>query len=1092
MKIGLSLVLLFVITVEVFAQNGKPDSTFAINGKIVSNPGFPFFQVNAGVIQNDGRIIIAGAAANGNSNAPASDFFLTRFNTDGSVDNSFGNNGIVYTDISNLSSDHPIKLALLSDGRIVVAGMSFEYFSYAPFLSLARYWPDGRIDSSFNGRGYYFGKLLGTSSITDMQLHPNGKILVSTRYNSSDIKLHLFDIDGTPDNDFDVQQFDDVNIYRTNGVAWLPGGKILASGLVTPDGGFYNAEIFLARFNADGTIDSSFSTNGIKRVDPGEDFSGQMRMQFSPDSNKFYLSVFHTVAGTDTNRISILGFDTDGNAINSFGNNGVKSMGFNTLNFLHEEAVRIEVQPDGKLLLAGTTKNDIGVTQFSAMRLLPDGSTDNSFGIGGIIPGIASGTRHRGVLPLLQQDGKIIVAGYELGHGRHRLALARYTANGMVDNSFQASIAVGSAIRHDEAGGDIRIQPDGKILAAGLASNGNYVSLVLAKYHADGRPDSSFGTHGLAYSNVIEQPWLGYTFRSYWKLRVLSMANDSAGNIFVLSSGYNFFERRNSLTLIKLRPSGFPDSSFAHFGRKDFNVSDTQHDLPTGLAIQSDGKPVVAVATRGNGDETDSTYISIIRFRTDGTTDSSFGAAGIYRDNLFTGNEHFEYNQPRRMVIQPDGKILLCGMAKFPLYIRYAVHRYNANGSLDTQFNNTTVTVVPNSVNIPAAIALQPDGKILVAGSTSTAGRVVVRYTSSGNLDPTFGVNGIKTQVGSGYVSDIALMPNGRILVVGGGYHEDAAVDESFINVSRLLSNGDNDISFGYSGNMTIAPENIMQDIAGAMALQHNGRILICGATTAGWEDFYEGRSDLVIYGLTNTVPDCSNFSISAGADTAICFGGSALLGDAANTGVTYLWSSSGVITAPSSSRPTVSPLVTTQYFVYASSSLGCIAHDTVQVSVIPRPANPVITQNGNNLSTSTATSYQWYLNGIAIAGATAQTYLANTPGEYRVKIKMNNCESDFSLAVTVVTTGINSPELDKHIIIAPNPVDAELIVRYTGNFARFDIALLDLSGKQVFAKGKFSASFTLNMRQFSSGAYVVRVINASTGEQVHRLIMKK
>ena len=113
-------------------------------------------------------------------------------------------------------------------------------------------------------------------------------------------------------------------------------------------------------------------------------------------------------------------------------------------------------------------------------------------------------------------------------------------------------------------------------------------------------------------------------------------------------------------------------------------------------------------------------------------------------------------------------------------------------------------------------------------------------------------------------------------------------------------------------------------------------------------------------------------------------------------------------------------------------------------------------------------------------------------PGVYTVKVTVNGCVSNSSAPFTVVTTGINSPELDRNIIIAPNPVDADLNVRYTGNFATFDIAVLDLSGKQVFAKAQFNYTFSLSMRKFSSGAYVVKIVNAKTGEQIHRLIMKK
>jgi uncharacterized delta-60 repeat protein len=1100
MKRRLSLALFILISLQCFAQTpGNPDPAWGINGKLLENYGFSSFEITAGKVQPDGKIIIGGWTVAGNANTPTADFFLVRFLPDGTIDNSFGNNGIVYTDISALSSDVLVKIELLPDGRIVAGGMSNEPNSYYPFVSLARYMPDGKPDSSFSDDGVYFGKFLLYAYVTDMQVHPNGKILVAARDGSWDMQLLVFNSDGSPDNTFSLQQVNPNVVFKTQGVAWLPDGKILAAGYGSPDGNSTGAYIFLARFFPDGAIDSSFAIDGLRQITHDAHLAGMVNMRLSPDSTQVYLSLLHSVTPYDTSRVVMMRFDTDGNADSSFGVNGIRSLPTVTGNFVTEGNNRFVLQPDGKLLFTGITKNDFGVNQFSALRLLTDGNVDNSFGVNAILPGIASGTRHAPAVTLVQPDGKIITAGYELANGIHWLALTRNLSNGAVDNSFNGGnmriLAIGSSARHDEVGLDIRIQPDGKILAAGIAGNHLFSSAVVSKYYPDGKRDSAFGTHGLSYTSISPVPGQHTNYFSPFSRRhFLSMANDAQGNIFVLTTGTNLFQRRNALSLIKLKPDGSPDSSFSNFGRKDFNTSETQDDYPVGLVIQADGKPVVAAATWGNDPDLDSSYISLLRLKTDGSVDSSFGTAGVFRDILFTGNEDFFRNQPHRLAIQPDGKILLCGESKSPMFVRWALHRYTTNGAFDNQFNNSAVTVVPNSVNFPTAIALQPDGKILVAGITFTSGIIVVRYNELGNPDPGFGANGVKANIaqGTNYVTDLALQPDGKILVLGELYDEDITNDQSYIKVSRLLANGNKDENFGSFGDLTIAPSPVMQDVAGALAVQDNGRILVIGGATSGWEDFYIGKSDLVIYGLTNSLVDCSSFTVNAGRDTAICPFGSAVIGTPAAGGVSYTWSPATDLSSANVPQPTASPLTATTYIVSALNPSGCIARDTVQVNVLPQPLQPVITQNTNTISSSAATGNQWYRDGNIIPGATAQTYVVSVPGVYTVRVTVNGCVSNASAPLTVVTTGINSPELDRNIIIAPNPVEADLNVRYTGNFATFDIAVLDLSGKQVFAKAQFNYTFSLSMRKFSSGAYVVKIVNAKTGEQIHRLIMKK
>ena len=117
MKRLLPLAFFLIHSFITIAQSGKIDPSFGVNGKIVENFGFAYFRVTCGAVQSDGRIIIGGSAENGTNGYNNVDFFLVRFNVNGSIDNSFGNNGIAYVDIRNQSQDYLERIVLLPNGK---------------------------------------------------------------------------------------------------------------------------------------------------------------------------------------------------------------------------------------------------------------------------------------------------------------------------------------------------------------------------------------------------------------------------------------------------------------------------------------------------------------------------------------------------------------------------------------------------------------------------------------------------------------------------------------------------------------------------------------------------------------------------------------------------------------------------------------------------------------------------------------------------------------------------------------------------------------------------------------------------------------
>jgi uncharacterized delta-60 repeat protein len=175
------------------------------------------------------------------------------------------------------------------------------------------------------------------------------------------------------------------------------------------------------------------------------------------------------------------------------------------------------------------------------------------------------------------------------------------------------------------------------------------------------------------------------------------------------------------------------------------------------------------------------------------------------------------------VAIQPDWKIVVCGSSPTSLGAPLAtLARYNSNGSLDTSFGTNGI-VTTSDVALPTVIVLQTDYAIVVAGSIVFRGDTetmnVVRYTSNGTLDASFGTGGIVTLSNDqgATSSALALQPNGGILYANG-----------FL-LFRLLPNGELDVSFGSGGQAALAGEDAV-----ALAVLSNGKILVAGTASGG------------------------------------------------------------------------------------------------------------------------------------------------------------------------------------------------------------------------------------------------------------------
>ena len=291
----------------------------------------------------------------------------------------------------------------------------------------------------------------------------------------------------------------------------------------------------------------------------------------------------------------------------------------------------------------------------------------------------------------------------------------------------------------------------------------------------------------------------------------------SALTIFILIAGIRYG---------RAQTPGSLDETFGRDGRviTDMGADDYSH----ALVIQPDGKLLVA----GRIDNDSNYDFAVARYNTNGKLDNTFGKNGRVTTPVGDGDD-----KAMSMALQTDGKIVLAGYAlKQSDDNDFAVVRYNANGTLDKTFGKEgkAITDIGNSDDYGEAIAIQPDGKIIVAGySAGNAGVyfAMVRYKMNGMVDSSFGINGrvLSAINNNDYGSSIQLLPGGKILFAGSTY-----IGSKFaIALVKYNNDGSIDTTFGYGGSMTTSI-GVAADYSYSTAIQSDGKILVAGSVDNG------------------------------------------------------------------------------------------------------------------------------------------------------------------------------------------------------------------------------------------------------------------
>ncbi len=445
-KIILSLILFSSIITKINCQDGSLDSTFGPNqnGTVITPPS-AFIPVTSAAItsialQSTGKIIASGEA--GLTTAA-----VARYTTSGILDTTFGTNGTTTITPPGVTLMFASYLAIQTDDKIVV-GINGLKAGVQQFI-VARLNPNGTLDTSF-GSGGSTSLLIGTNSfITSIKIQSDGKIVAAGQATVSGVNqfaIARFNSDGSLDtsfgspNGFVTFQIPGSTTSQINAIAIQSDGKIVASGQATIGG---VVQFTVARFNSDGSLDTSFGNNGVFTFPLGT-ASAFTAVSIQSD-NKIVLG---GIAATPANEFTLIRLQTNGTRDTSFGNAGIAIVPLSTFGSGTTSAnlFSIAIQSDGKIV-AGGEANPGGVTTFALARFTTNGILDNSFGQNGtvtVLPLTIFGPNPSSAVIaniLIQPDGKIVAGGHFSSTTLSYFALARFNVTiGCFTNLTQAII----------------------------------------------------------------------------------------------------------------------------------------------------------------------------------------------------------------------------------------------------------------------------------------------------------------------------------------------------------------------------------------------------------------------------------------------------------------------------------------------------------------------------------------------------------------------------------------------------------------------------------------------------------------------------
>jgi uncharacterized delta-60 repeat protein len=747
--------------------------------------GFPdgFDYASRVVFQPDGKYIVVGQAWFGNEQ-----FAMTRFNADGTIDTSYGANHIG-TQLEPIGSGNAegYAAAFDSNGRLVVAGHTLGTDNRDRF-AIARFNVDGTLDLSFGGGGSEIALGTGNAGGTTLAIQSTGRILVGG-YSTGSGGHRVFTVLAYTPNDVVDTTYgsggsyvaaDSGNDLYVNAMALLANDKVLIAG-------GSGTNMIVQRLNADGSLDTTFGTNGTATIANGGQAGG---ISIYSDGR---IGVAGGWTDSSSSHLNVVRLSADGVLDTTYGTSGLASISNNTNNGLYAHGLII--LSDGSAVVGANSPNPVQNRVLIA-RFTPTGSIDTTFGTGGTGQTIFAGNGEANPRDLVARPGGgyfVPGQGFAAVTSESDSMVVAFNAAGQLDTTFNGTGFTMTDVGHRPAVANASaLQSDGKLVAVGRICTPNICSTgpnsldksVVVRYLASGALDTSFGTGGSVTITGM--------------FNATAIAIDSSQRIVVGGVGLSTFNGgpKPSMAFARLTSSGTMDSAFNGGSTLVVQANNADEEVAA-IALQGSGRIVGAGFVKPSAWK-DSAFVGITSA---GALDTTFGSGGETIVPTSTGDD-----QITALAFDAAGNIVGGGWTQVNASDNgFAAVRLGPNGALDTTFGSPNGYV---QVPFPAdaqgfGIAIQGNNILLAGRAFSTSSHTddfaLARLTSTGALDTTFNGTGQETDdVGNNtnVLYALTILPGGKILAAG--------QNSGFFAIAQFLGNGGLDTTFGTAGVTTL------------------------------------------------------------------------------------------------------------------------------------------------------------------------------------------------------------------------------------------------------------------------------------------------
>lgn len=424
----------------------------------------------------------------------------------------------------------------------------------------------------------------------------------------------------------------------------------------------------------------------------------------------------------------------------SFGKNGLVKT---RVGYYEDKAQAVVVQPDGKILVAGSSSNNSNL-DFALVRYMPDGSLDPSFHVNGPVVTVVGSGDDAALGVALQEDGKIVTCGYTF-NGRDRdFALLRFTDNGELDTDFGengiVTLAVGSG---NDVAAAVAIQPDGAILVAGSFEGSASKTGALARFHSNGALDYSFGKSGMVLVDV----------GSNTEIAAMAIQKDQG---IVLAGSYEEKVQRKIL-LVRLLGDGLPDVGFGVDGVAE-TFEGAKESTGKGLWLQGDGTILVA----GSVGPEKKQDLALFQFTSEGLLNHDFGGGTGMLSYDNKGEDDVGYG-----VFANSTTLFVTGYTTVNGLRDLILLQYPLTQSAQSKLSVVT-TGISQFDGVAYALVPQGDDKIISVGFSEESGVssfVLARYTGKEVVESKAG----SSDPGSPFILTTAITEITRVGCLTGG-----------------------------------------------------------------------------------------------------------------------------------------------------------------------------------------------------------------------------------------------------------------------------------------------------------------------------------